>query len=80
MLERLGFKTVRGASASYGSSRDVGRPRLVRFRFVVHDLSLAFSKIQRRFARGKGVASNIAQTRALFLSTRALFLSINSLS
>jgi hypothetical protein len=34
LLERLGFKTVRGASASYGSSRDGGRPRLVRLRLL----------------------------------------------
>nr|YP_009382144.1 hypothetical protein AEK19_MT1720 [Utricularia reniformis]ART31898.1 hypothetical protein AEK19_MT1720 [Utricularia reniformis] len=34
MLERLGFKTVRGASASYGFSRDGGRPRLVRLRLL----------------------------------------------
>jgi len=37
LLERLGFKTVRGASASYGSSRDGSRPRLVRLRLLYHD-------------------------------------------
>ena len=39
MLERLGFKTVRGASASYGSSRDGGSPpQACAVKVFVHDL------------------------------------------